>query len=136
MYKETVNLPDRILSFATYITGGGIGVLWLIFCALTSRRISKFLMFNIYQSAFLALFLFLAKVLLVCIYNILILIPFIKILVNIIYKTLFIPIFYTFSPVDILIYTVFVYLSVCSILGVIGRLPFISKIILYQIERF
>ena len=136
MQNEDVQLPDRILAAATNVTGGTIGVLWLIFCAITRRTMSKFLMFNIYQSAFLALFFYLAGILLIFIYNILIMVPFINIVVNAIYLSLFTPVYFHLSIMSMLIFIIYVYLFVCAMFGVYGKLPYISKIILYQLERF
>ena len=136
MYDENLILPDKIISAVTYMTGGLVGILWLIFCAITKHPISKYVMFNIYQAAFLGFFIYISGMLLAMIYNILIMIPIINILANFINIYLFTPIFYNWSIVGVLILSVYVYLVVFSLLGKLGKLPWISGIILYQLGRF
>ncbi len=137
MYREeNISTPDRLISAGTYITGGTIGVLWLIFCALTRKGMTKFLMANIYQSVFLALFYFIARILLISIYNILIMIPVVKIVANIIYLALFAPIYYQVSIMNIIIFAVLAYLVISSLFGKIGKLPWVSDIIAYHINRY
>ena len=136
MFRENIKTSDRVISAFTYATGGTVGIIWMIFCAVTKRPMSKFMLFNIYQSAFLSIFLYLASVLLQMAYNLLIMVPGIKILANIVYITFFTQFFYNWSVIGVMIFLTYVYLIFASIFGKIAYLPWISNIIMYQLGRF
>lgn len=134
--NNNVQTSDKILSVLTYITGGTIGFLWMIICAIKKNPVSKYLLFNIYQAIFLGLFIYLSSIILTMIYNILIMVPFINILVNFIYINLFSPIAYSWSLIEILILFLYIYLVIYSVFGKMAKIPWISNIILYQLNRF
>ena len=52
------NILDRILSALFYCSAGFLGLIYLIFAYLTKRTISDFTLFNIYQSLFISIFMY------------------------------------------------------------------------------
>ena len=53
MFNENIKISDKIISVLSYLTGGLIGIIWQIYCAIRKKMMTKFLIFNIYQSVFL-----------------------------------------------------------------------------------
>ncbi len=136
MSKEAINIIDRIISAGTYITGGLIGIIWQVFCSVRHKPVSRFLMFNIFQSVFLSLFLFILNLLLSFTVRLLIMIPLINKITNMIILALFSPVYYGWSVIGFIILTVFVYLTLCSLAGKYPYLPWVSKIITDNINRY
>ena len=136
MYSEHVKMSDRIIAATSNITGGFVGIIWMVFSALAKRPISKFLLFYIYQSAFLALTLYILNLLYSMLYNILIMIPYVNILVAMTDRLFFSPIYLNWSVIGIIILLTYVYMTVFALAGRIAYVPWVSKIILYQLGRF
>ena len=137
MYKdEEIYLVDRIIAVASILSGGTLGVLWLIFCAVTKRSMTKFLMFNIYLSVFLSLFLYILGILVEFAYNLAIQIPYIKVLANMLYLGAFQPLYQGFSIVNGVIFIIYFYMVICAISGKYAKLPWVSNLIAGQIDRY
>ena len=136
MFSESIKISDKIISALSYLTGGLAGIVWQIYCAVTKKTMTKFLLFNIYQSVFLSLLLYFANLLFGMIYNLLVMIPFINILANSIYFALYSPVYYRWSIVGLILFGMYIYLMLFAILGRISYLPWVSNIILYQLKRF
>lgn len=135
-FNEKISDIDRAISACSYISGGFLGLIWQIFCSISKRPMSKFLLFNIYQSIFLSVFLYLAHILITLTISILIMIPLINIIVNSINMFLYTPVFYSWSIGGLIIWIIYLYLIIFSILGKIAYLPWVTNIILYQVNRF
>ena len=135
MPENRVSFIDRLVSGSTYLTGGFVGFIWLIGCAILKKETSRFLLFNIYQAICLSLFIYVINLLSVVIHDLLILVPGVRILVNSLWMFLYSPIFYNWSIVGLIVFIIYLYLMVVSLFGKIPYFPWISKIILYQIDR-
>lgn len=130
MSLQTYNKPypiERLLSAATYLTAGGVGFIWLIIAALSKRRVTKFLMYNILQSIFVSLTFYLLSILGNLLYMILYRIP----LINAIpyFLNLPIPIAFDLSIIQIFTTTIILYLAITSGMGYYSYLPIVSDII-------
>ena len=136
MFKEDIKVSDKIISVLSYMTGGFAGFLWLIFCSVTKRQMNKFMLFNVYQSILLALLIYFINLLFGMVYHLLIMIPFIKLLANSLYFILYNPIYYGWSITGLILFGMYLYLILFSVLGRIAYLPWVSNIILYQLNRF
>ena len=136
MFKESIKVSDKIISAFSYMSGGFVGFLWLIFCSVTKKQMNKFMLFNVYQSIFLALIIYFINLLFSMVYHLLVMIPFIKILANSIYFAIYSPVYYGWSIVGLILFGMYIYLILFSILGRIAYLPWVSNIILYQLNRF
>lgn len=136
MFKENIKTSDKIISVLSYMTGGFAGFIWMIFCSVTKKQMNKFLLFNVYQSILLALLIYFIDLLFKMVYHILIMIPYVNILVNSLYYAIYTPVYYGWSIVGLILFGMYVYLILFSILGRIAYLPWVSNIILYQLNRF
>ena len=136
MTVENISFSDRIVSAGSYITGGLIGVIWQVICAVRRKAVSRFLIFNIFQSVFLSLFIFILNLLLSFTVRLLIMIPIINKITNMVILTLFSPVYYGWSIIGFIILTIYVYLSLCSLAGKYPYLPWVSKIITDNINRY
>ena len=118
---------ERIISFSTYLTAGGVGCVWLIIAELLKKRVTKFLMYHIFQSIFISILFFL-------IYN---LIGFVSIIlykipvINVIPYLINLPISFLFNLSIVQACTTFIilYLAITSGLGYYSYLPWVSNII-------
>ena len=70
------NFLDRILSALFYCTAGFLGLIYLIFAYLTKRTISDFMLFNIYQSLFISIFMYILSFVYGIFVNIMSVLPF------------------------------------------------------------
>ena len=118
---------ERILSFSTYLTAGGVGCVWLIIAALLKKRVTKFLMYHIFQSIFISILFFLIYNLLGFVSIILYKIP----VINVIPYLINLPISFLFNLSIIQACTTFIilYLAITSGLGYYSYLPWVSNII-------
>lgn len=57
-----VDFTDRLFSVITYLTMGTFGFVWMIICHLRGTRISNYLRFNILQSIFISISLYLLDI--------------------------------------------------------------------------
>lgn len=136
MFEQKETPIERIISALTYPTAGMVGILWQIFCVMTKRPMSKFVVFNIYQSVFLAIFLFLVFTISGMAYDLMIKIPLINVLANYFALLLNAPIIVGFSILQLILYVMYLYLIGLSLFGKYAYIPWVSNIILYQINRF
>ena len=136
MLENNGTTLEKIISAVTYPTAGLAGILWQIFCVMTKRPMSKFVIFNIYQSVFLAILLYLIFVISGLAYNLLVMIPLVNVLVNFINLLFNSTIIYDFSILQIILYVVYIYLIGFSLFGKYAYLPWVSDIIMYQVNRF
>lgn len=127
---------ERIISALTYMTGGLAGIIWQIFCVMTKRPMSKFVIFNIYQSIFLAILIFLVLTIAGLTYNLLVMIPFVNVVANYFALLINAPVLYGFSVLHSVIFLMYLYLIIFSLIGRYAYLPWVSDIILFQVNRF
>ena len=134
--ETQVSTADRIISALSYGTGGFAGVIWWILSVLLLKKhVSKFLMFNIFQSMFISFTLYIVNILLSLLLGLLVMIPFINILANYVNFIITTPVFYNLSAIGLILFVTYMYLIVFSIMGKYAMLPWFSKIILYQLDR-
>ena len=136
MFSENITVKDRLISVISYLTGGLAGIIWQIICVIAKKPVTKFLLFNIYQSIFLSLLLYVINLLFGMVYFLLVKIPFIAILANYIYYAVYTPVYQGWSIVGLILTSMYVYLMLFSLLGRYAILPWVSNIILYQLKRF
>lgn len=128
--KTEVNMVDRIVSVLTYYTMGIFGLIWLVFSALTKRRISSFLAFNLYQSMFILAIISIFSLVYNIALNILSVVPFIgQMFIKLDIFLNQTPLYFTFTITG-LIFTIFVtYLALLALLGKKPYVPYVSEII-------
>ncbi len=127
---QTYNKPypiERILSFATYLTAGGVGFVWLIIAAFLKKHVTKFLMYHIMQSIFISIAFFL----IVTLFNLVAIVIYKIPIINIIPYLLNAPISFLFnlSIIQVCTTSVILYLAITSGMGYYSYLPWVSDII-------
>ena len=58
-----ISLTDKIVSVLTYYTFGIFGLIWLVYAYLAKKSINSFCIFNIYQSIFVSVVLYIISLL-------------------------------------------------------------------------
>jgi len=126
---QPISSGEKIISAASYITTGIVGLLWIVLSAATSSKLKPFLRFHIYQSILISILYYLSTLILNLFVGIAIKIPIVGSLVYTVYFYLFSrKVFLGYSIVDSLILIILGYLLLCCIRGVTGNIPFITKI--------
>ncbi len=129
MYKPTVSLFDRIVSVLTYLTAGWAGMIVCVIMYFRKRYPSHFLRYNVFQSIFISLLLFVLALGLGLICQFLSIIPFINYLAAQISFIFNRPIFFDYSIIQLFITVLVIYTVIFSALGKYPRIYWISKII-------
>ena len=125
---------DRIASSLSYITAGWFGLIYCVILALQKKKLSKFLRYNVYQSIFIVLLVFLCCAIFGLLFNILSHIPIIQILVSWVQLILFKPVIFGRSILQLVIGFVVLYSAAVSLTGKEPRIYWISGIIDYNMK--
>ena len=124
------NILDRIFSILTYWSAGFFGIIYLIFAYMTKRTTSSFLLFNIYQSLFISILLYILSFVYGIFVNLTGVIPFVGKMViyadNIIFRQ---PMVFGFSISGVCLLCLFFYLAICCIIYKEPFIPFVSQIV-------
>lgn len=126
---------ERIVAALTYLTMGMVGFIWLIAGLFTKARLKPFLQYHIFQSIFIALGFTVLSIFIGWLSNLLSFIPIINRLVAQITFLLNMPLFFDYSLLQTLIYTVLIYLAVTAFMGKYSYIPWVSDIIDQNISR-
>ncbi len=123
---------ERIISCLTYITLGWAGIVVLVIQAITKKQPTRFVLYHVLQSIFLCFGFFVVSELFGLLTILIAKIP----IINIIPVLLNMPIemFFGFSFIQAVCYTVIIYLSLTSLMGMYSFLPWVSNIIIYWIK--
>ena len=128
---NSVNLLEKIIAAATYLTAGMAGFIWFIIAALLKKSVTSFLMFHIMQSIFISIAYFLFIELYKLIFVILIKIPLINSMFMFFNGLIFnpLPIFWGMSLFQIFTTSVILYLAITAFIGIYSYIPWVSDII-------
>ena len=135
MRQDTPYMIERIVAALTYLTMGMVGFIWLIAGLFTKARLKPFLQYHIFQSIFIALGFTVLSIFIGWLSNLLSFIPIINRLVAQITFLLNMPLFFDYSLLQTLIYTVLIYLAVTAFMGKYSYIPWVSDIIGQNISR-
>lgn len=133
--REMPNLTERMVASLSYLTMGMAGFIWLIVSLLTNIRLKPFLQYHIFQSIFISLGFTVLSLFVGFLSNILSFIPLINKLVAQIAFLLNVPVLLGYSLIQIVIYSVLIYLAGTSFLGKYSYIPWVSDIIGQNISR-
>ncbi len=125
-----VQLIERIISALSYLTFGITGVIWIVICYIAKNPMSSFCSYNIYQSIFFSIFIYILSLFCSIAAGILSAVPFLGKLVN--DFTLFFaqtPIYFGYTLWGLIIFVITCYLAILSFFGRYPYLPFISDVI-------
>lgn len=125
-----VQMLERIISALSYITFGMAGVVWIIVCYITKNQMSSFCSYNIYQSIFFAVFIYILSLFCSIVMGLLSAVPFLGKLIND-FAIFFAgtPVYFGYSLWGLIIFLIICYLAIFSFFGRYPYLPFISDVI-------
>jgi len=126
-FNMNPTFTDRIVSALSYFTFGIFSIVWLIFAKIINKKISHYLLFNIFQSIMISVILAVISLLYSIAINFMSVIPFVNNLV----KTfdLFFnqtPIYFSFTISGLITTILVLYLILMSILGLKPYVPLVS----------
>ena len=133
--REMPDMVERVVASLSYLTMGMAGFIWLIVSLFTNARLKPFLQYHIFQSIFISLGFTVLSLFIGFVSNILSFIPLINKLVAQIGFLLNMPLLFGYSLIQILFYSVLIYLAGTSFLGKYSYIPWISDIIGQNISR-
>ena len=128
-------LLDRVISALSYLTMGFVGFVWLIICMFTKNPLRPFVQYHIFQSIFISIAYFLLSMICGFLMTILSYVPLINKLVAALTFLLNSPLLGNYSFIQLIIYTIVIFMTVTSFMGLYGRLPWISDIIDQNVGR-
>lgn len=120
---------ERIIAPLSYLTMGMVGFIWLLIGLFTKARLKPFLQYHIFQSIFISLLFAVLSILIGWIANILGFIPIINKIVAQVMFLLNMPLLFSYSFIQIVVYGFLIYLAGTSFMGKYSYIPWISDII-------
>ncbi len=137
--NSTVIYPiEKIVSVLSYYTWGFAGLIYLIIALIRKQGLRPFLRYHVFMSIFLSILIFIVSNVLMFTIDILGYIPYIKAIVFSITLLFLKPITFlglSFSFVTLFIYGLLTYLAVGAVMGKYSYLPWVSKIISYNLRQ-
>lgn len=123
-------LIERIICALSYLTFGIAGVVWIIICAVMKNPLSSFSAYNIYQSIFFSIFIYILSLICSIAVGLLGVVPIIGKLTNtfVIFFTQT-PIYFGYTLSGLIIFVLVCYLALFALIGRYPYIPFISEII-------
>lgn len=125
-----ISLTDKIVSVLTYYTFGIFGLIWLVYAYLAKKSINSFCIFNIYQSIFVSVVLYIISLLWGIAIGFISVVPLIgKFMVSL---DIFInqtPMYFSFTLSGFVLMVFLSYLAVLSFLGKKPFIPYVSNMI-------
>lgn len=129
MNNTVPKLSERILAALTYLTGGTVGVVWLIVTSLRGNLPSTFGLYHIMQSIFICLCYVIVNWIFWTVMDLLAHIPFLNRLLRQIIYLFNNPLIFGYSVMQCVIYGTLIYLVVFSLMGLYAYVPFFSDVI-------
>lgn len=124
-FYEPVTMADKIISCASYLTGGLVGLIWLIVLAFQRATMKEFLKFHVMQSIFISIILVIFRMVLNAIFNVVANIPGANVIVEIFAGILSFPVFGL--PLFSLVVTlIMLYCAITSLMGKYSYIPWVS----------
>ena len=125
----SVSIFDRLLSFISYLTVGGVGIFVLILMYFRKRTPSRFLRFNVYQAIFISLLFFVISMGFELLFKFLSYIPFLNYLLAQISFLFNRPVLFDYSAIQVFMIGLVFYMAGVSLLGRLPRVYWVSNII-------
>lgn len=122
---------EKLVAALCYPTGGLIGFIWMILGIFTKSYPRKFLKYHIFQSIFLAIAYWISYQLVMMLFVIIDKIPYVREFVSWIVFPLIrpIPFLAGCDAIQVVIYSVILYLTITAFFGLYSYLPWVSDII-------
>ena len=126
---------ERLVAGFSYLTMGMAGFIWLIISLFTKAALKPFLQYHIFQSIFISLAFAVLSIFIGWLSNLLSFIPFINRLVAQITFLLNMPLIFSYSLIQTVIYILLIYLAVMAFAGKYSYIPWISDIIDQNVSK-
>ncbi len=132
---ETPDLKERLVCAFSYLSAGWVGLIYFIILYFMKKTTTRFLRYNVFQSIFLALALFLISVVCKFVFSLILWIPFINTLLSGILLLLNKPFIFNYSIIQFLMCIFFLYLAGMSFMGRYPKVYWISDNIIVKASR-
>lgn len=129
--RSSVNLYERLISALSYLSAGWVGIIAIIVYAVGKKKLPYYLRYNILQSIFIALLLYVISLVVNLVMWVLGIIPFIKIIVAQIGLFFNMPIILGYSLAQLFVFGLIMYTIFNCIIGKIPKIYWISDIVDY-----
>ena len=130
--NTNVSPIEKIISTASYLTFGMVGMVWLIVAYLLKKQLRYFLMYNIAQSMLISILFAIINIALGVIFRILAIIPFLGIIAAKLNLLISAPIirtpFMSFPIIPLIVTLLLIYIIAGIIVGRIFYVPLLSNI--------
>ena len=130
-FNNSINLIDRIIASASYLTAGMAGFIWWIIAMLIKKNVKPFLIYHIMQSIFLSIAYFIFIELYKLVFIIFAKVPIINAIMffldNILNGPQ--PLIFGLSLLQAFTTTIMLYLAITSLVGIYTYIPWVSDII-------
>lgn len=124
------SIINRLISMICYLTAGFFGIIYFIFMYMVKKPMSSYVVFNIYQSIFISIFLYILSFVYRIFLDLIGIVPFVGKYVltldSIIFK---IPIAYGYTIAGLLVLMFSLYFVINCLLGIKPYVPFVSQIV-------
>ena len=137
--KPVIYPIEKIISVLSYFTSGFAGLIYLIIALIRKQGLRPFVRYHIFMSIFLSILIYVIGMVLILIINICNFIPFVKQIVlsiTVLFNSELISLFgLHFSLISLIVLSLYLYLSIGAIMGKYTYLPWVSKIISYNLHQ-
>ena len=124
------NITDRIICILSYWSAGFFGILYLIFAYMTKKTTSSFVLFNIYQSLFISIVLYILSFVYNIFINLVSVIPVINKIVFLTDNFIFrMPVIFNCTFIGLCLIILYLYLALFCVMGKKPFIPLVSQII-------
>lgn len=127
--KYLVPFKDRIIASLSYLTVGWVGFIYVVVLFFLKKKLSHFLTYNIMQSVLIAFIYYVLCMVIGFVFNVLSHIPFVQILVSWVQLIFNRPVFFNYSLVQVVVFSLFIYMAFVTLRGRYPRIYGISRLI-------
>lgn len=128
--SNSITLVERLVCALTYFSFMFVGLVWLIFCKLTKRRIPSVVNFHIYQSCLISVILYLITLVCEISFGFMVGLPyiggFVKKFLIFVAGT---PIYFSFTLVHFIVFVIISYLAIFAFFGKYSYFPYVSDMV-------
>ena len=123
--ENDANILSRLGSVVSYLTCGWGGLIILVIMYFAKKHISRFFLFNVYQSIIIAFGLFVLGMTWALIFNLLSHVPFIQLLISWVDFIFNRPMLFARSVTELFVSGLILY---CAVFSLLGKYPIIYKV--------
>ncbi|MBR1977155.1 hypothetical protein IKA15_02630 [bacterium] len=125
-----LTIIERFICALTYLTFMFVGLVWLILCHITKKRMPPVVEYHIYQSFLLSVILYVVSLICEISFGFMMGLPYIGGYVKkFLIFTAGTPIYLTFTLVHFVIFIIMLYLAIFAFFGKYSYLPYISDMV-------